>query len=414
MTPSAATANERHAIAPGVDVILAELTASLAPVGPLPPLSDRDAVLHTLEARADADPADADVRDALALVHAWVTADTGLAPTVAGIARESLVRWDAWSSTWTGRDVRTGETAMVRVLRQHASRDPLLRRQLVRDARALGPRVVGLRVFDGPEGPTLVAPLPGPMFVEGPRGGGASIGALTRLLTGTLDVLTAWEEAGVLPVRVDPAELRDAGEHLRLVVLTPGEPGPSELVHQLVTALAGWWRDPTEHAVVELIHGLDATPDTLPSEAAPRLIAALATTLAAERHALLRAESRTRVDRMRDRLLDRVERLDAAVPPPRGIAALGADLDGRTMVVRCDGRELTWGADGEEPVVVWDEDGFDVPAARRLVRARGSAGISERLNAEVGGDPRFAEAVARWTATALEVRTTRMMLAATR
>ena len=94
-----------------------------------------------------------------------------------------------------------------------------------------------------------------------------------------------------------------------------------------------------------------------------------------------------------------------------GRAALGVDLDGATLVVESDGDRVLWGQQPDEMDVVYDiADGFDVPAARRLVRTRGSAPVSERLNLEVSGDPEFADRISRWISAALELRTVRMLL----
>lgn len=390
-------------------MILDELAELLETLERPPSVHPADALLHTLEARADADPSDGAVRDALLAAHARVTADAGLRPVVGGVQREHLVRWDAITSTWVGHDVRTGEPAMVRVARTSVARDPLLRRQLVRDARALGPLVPGLRVVDD-EVLCLVAPLPGPAFQAAGGGGTAGIGALARMVTHTIGGLVAWEERGLGLPRLDDTELRDAGDRLVVVVLTPFSSTDSAHVLRLVAdALAAWWRDGAEHPIAELVHALaDTSPDTL-GDAARRTVSALATALASERHAIVRAAEVSTLGLRKEALLEWVERLDVASPPPQGAAALGVDLDGHTLVVTSDGLVVTWGR-AEAPDVVLDEDGFDVPVARKLVRTRGTSPISERLNAEVGGDPVFAERIARWVAAALDLRTTRLLL----
>ncbi len=390
-------------------MILDELAELLETLERPPSVHPADALLHSLEARADADPSDGAVRDALLAAHGRVMAEAGLRPVVGGVQREQLVRWDATTSTWVGHDVRTGEAAMVRVARASVARDPLLRRQLVRDARALGPLVPGLRVVDD-EIPCLVAPLPGPAFQVAAAGGTAGVPALARMVTHTIAGLVAWEERGLGLPRLDDMELRDAGDRLVVVVLTPlSDTDSRHVLATVADALGAWWRDESDHPLAELVHALcDTAPDTL-GDAARRTVSALATALAGERHAIVRAAEVASLGLRKEALLEWVERLDVASPPPQGAAALGVDLDGHTLVVTSDGVVVTWGL-AEAPDVVYDEDGFDVPVARKLVRTRGTSPISERLNAEIGGDPVFAERIVRWVAAALELRTTRLLL----
>ncbi|MCB9681287.1 MAG: hypothetical protein H6733_07415 [Alphaproteobacteria bacterium] len=370
-------------------------------------------LLARLERATDADPVDADRRLALLAVHARATADAGLRPVVASVQRDLLVRWDDTSSTWTGTDVRTGGPGMVRVLRPHAARDPLLRRQLVRDARALGRVLPDLRHDD--EASAIALPLAGPVLTPGPDVGQAGDNALVRLVARTLHHLVRWEQAGLgLPDAVDE-ELRDAGDHLQLACLTPTPPGDAgPLIARIATLLEAWWQAHREHPVADLLEGLASAPPEAATDAAEACRAALAETLAATRHTLVQSRFLVHAATRRERLARAVAALDIAVDPPAGAAALGVDLDGRTLVVRSDGQQVVWGVPGAEGEVVFDlDDGFDVPAARRLVRVRGSAPVSARLNAEVGGDPLFADRITRWTSAALQLRTVRLMLEAT-
>ncbi|HMV67636.1 MAG TPA: hypothetical protein PKA64_12360, partial [Myxococcota bacterium] len=100
------------------------------------------------------------------------------------------------------------------------------------------------------------------------------------------------------------------------------------------------------------------------------------------------------------------------VPPPRGRAAVGVSLDGRTLVVQNYDRVVLWGPVGDRPEVIWSADaGLDPQLARRLLRTRGSAPVSERLNREVEGNPVYVDRIARWAAGQLELRTLRLLLA---
>jgi hypothetical protein len=365
-------------------------------------------VVARLEARAEAWPADLRLRRALLDAHAQATAGSGLRPVVAGVRREALVRWDAWTTTWEGFQVDDGAPALVRAPRPEAARDPLLRRQLQREGRALR-AVLPVEEHEG----ALVLPLPGPAFRTSPAGGIAGDDAFPGLVARTLAGVVRWEDAGLGVPRASAAEVRDAGDRLVIATLTLPEPGGTvDTIVRLAAGLRAWWSGSSEHPLAALLDGLVAAPPEAAAEASERCVTTLAEMLAATRHDAVRLRRRILEDRRHERLEQAVLALEAAVPPPSGVAALGVDLHGATLVVRSDGERITWGPAGAE-ALLWDvEDGFDVPAARRLVRARGAAPVSARLNREIGGDPVFAEAVARWVSAALDLRTVAKLLEA--
>lgn len=372
-------------------------------------LDDRS-LLATVEARADAAPADGAARRLVETVHAWWTADAGLPPVVSGVTRSELVRWDARTTTWTGPRVDGSGAGMVRVLRPSVARDPVWSRQLRREGEALRHALPDLR-FDTSPLPALSVPLPGPAFVTGPRGGHAGTGALVGLLARTTTSLAARERAGVGFAEPDAGELRDADTHLAWICLTAfDDADPAAVIAAVAIALRSWWDPGTSDALTDVLEALVAAPPRSMEDAADHLRATLATVLAARRHAIaLTARNRTRLDR-RDRLEDLVERLAAIAVPPAGHGAVGVDLEGQTLVITSRLGQVTFGPQGAQAILADHDGSLDAPLTRRLLRARAGAPISERLNDEVGGDPVFVERIVRWASAALQLRTIRLLL----
>lgn len=366
--------------------------------------------IAALEARADADPRDMAVRDAFMAAHGFLTAEQGLGPVVAGVLRERLVRWDAWSTTWVGSHALTGGRTQVRVLRPWAARDPMQRRMLARDARALQGIIEGVRLEA--DGGAIVAPLPGPEAQPVPHGGHVGADALVALVVRSIGHLTRWEQAGLGLDELAPGELCDAGDRLVAVTLTPQPPADAAPILRLVAGhVRAWWSEATDHPLADLLAGFAELPPRTVAEAAETCRAALASVLADTRHGVLRRDRSLRQRDERARLTLAIQRLAAAVDPPRGRAAVGVGLDGKTLVVQNYDRVVLWGAVGERPEVIWSEsDGLDPQLARRLLRVRGSAPVSERLNREVEGNPVYVDRIARWTAGQLELRTLRLLL----
>jgi hypothetical protein len=375
----------------------------------LPPWHAPD-LLEALERAADARPADAELRSALRAVHDHVTAPIGLSPAPGGVQRRTLIRWDRWTTTWTGTLASTGRMAMVRVLRPHA--DPVIRRTLNRDAQALSFVLPDLR-HDDHDG-CIVLPLPDPPFAHGPRGGMATPEALVRLVIRSLHVLGQWERHGLSPCAPELEELRDAGDHLYIACLTPAP--ISELpssVRAFAEAISHWWDDQGDHPLDDLIHGLLVLATSSPSEAAHHAVHALASHLADQRWSVHRRQVQLRRASQRQRLTHAIEQLVALVPPPEGTGAMGVDMDGAPLIASSNGREVWFGTPGHEEVVVGDDGTIQVAAARRLLRARASAPLNLRLNEEIGGDPVEAERLGRWTSSRLDLRALHLLLRAT-
>lgn len=305
--------------------------------------------------------------------------------------RDGLVRFDTWTATWVGTDPAAAAPCLVRTLRPHAVRRPVLVRAFRAEAQALQ-RVLAVSVGDGWSRLSLAGWPAEPVTGD----------ALTRALGWAFADLERWKAAGLVPPAPGPLELRaDASGRVRLATL----------------GLGARWDD----ALAALLDRLDLRDDAPASaawlprpasleEAARRWQAAAASGLTERRHALAARWRAGRQSSRRARLRDLVGRLDAAVPPPAGVGAVGVDLDGRITVVRGAAGVVTFGPDGAAEVA-WDRvDGIRPALVRRLLRARALSPPNPVLDAQVGGDPARTEALCRWLAEAHRLRTVRMLL----
>lgn len=361
-------------------------------------------LLRVLEARAEARPQDRALDALVEAAHLQLTAGDGLPAVVAGVRPEALVRWDAWSSTWDGIRVVTGERARVRVLRASVRGQPAWSRALVRAGRALE-GLAPVAIHRGPW-PALVAPLPGVPLVEG---GERPVSALVRLAVTGLARLTAWERAGLGLGDAGSHEWCDAGDTLVRVGLTPvsaGDAGPS--LRALVEGLVDHDGETEVHA---LLRGLVALPPRTAGAAAISLQHALGSHLAGVRHQVAARADRLAASDRRGRLSRLATRLAEAVPPPVGRGVIGVDLDGQPVVL--EGRQggLWLGSPDAVTTALYTPEGGVVPRpARRALRIRGAAPLKEWLQRSVDGDTAFADAATRWLAGRLSLRTVRMLL----
>lgn len=386
---------------------LVTLLADALPGGPPPESPTR---LRELEAEADRRGWDPLLERAIASVHGQTIAGSEHPPVVAGIRRRSLVRWDARTTTWDGAHVASGAPAMIRTLRPAPARDPAIRRAFVRQMRALDGLVKDLVIVDGVECAAW-APLPGPAFQPSLTTPEVDAAALARLTVTGLGALVQWEAAGLGCPTPDPRELRDGGDHLAFVCLTPSAAGHAgTAVAELATAILAWWDDGPEGPVSDVVRMLAWAPSQSASDAAAQLRRALVQDLTGRRHGLVIRARQVNAAGRRDRFIDLLDRLDAASPPPDGRGALGVDLEGRTVVVESDGEEVVLLCGAVEPDLVYEPEGGLIPSrARRMLQLRASAAPNPRLHAEVGGDPAFVEAICRWTAAAQELRLMRKL-----
>jgi len=381
----------------------------------LPGVEDPARLLRAVEALADRKPADRAIALAVHGAHALATCGDGVPAIVAGVRREALVRWDEWTATWDGPAVATGAPARVRALRAGASRDPVLRRALIRAGtvvqEALGDLVVAA---DESPWPALRVALPGaPLSPRADADDRQRPEVLARLIGTAVADFARWEATRIGLPALSPREVLDTGHGLRIVCLTPdaeGEAGPS--IAGLARTLQRWWGEGDEGAVEALLDGLATFPPRLAAEAGRQVRDALAQDLAAARHRL-RARSLivSRQDR-EARLYDAVARLGEAVPPPEGRGPVGVDLEGRITVVESRAGRVRWGPDGEAVLVREFDGNIEVREARRLLRAHAAAPPNPRFAAEVGGTPEDALRICRWVASALQLRTIALLLAA--
>jgi hypothetical protein len=379
--------------------------------GAWPPTTDPVALLRALEDRADADPGHRPLAHAVELAHALAMADQQLPLIIAAVRRSHLVRWDTWTTTWIGSDVASGVRTMARVLRPSFSRDPVVRRALRRDARALGAIDTELRWVEHPL-PALRRPMPGATLTADFADGG-SPSALVRLLMTGLASLGRWERAVIPTPGLAPEEWVVVDGNLCVACLTPGKTATT--AHDELRTLAHGLRlhgsNTATTPVDEVIDGLLTFPPETVEEAGILVRKALAQYLTGLRHRLEREHRVVAVNTHHGTLSSLLSRLHHATPPPRGVGAVGVDLDGNVRVVQSNGETVSWGSYGRDLVDIRDADGTLFPIeARRLLRTRAAAPPNPRLSAKVSGSDEFTEAICRWVASAHHLRTMRLLV----
>lgn len=389
------------------------LSTRLRP-GTWPPVEEPARLLRALEEAADRRPSDAALAETLRQAHGLATAGDGVPSVVAGVRREAVVRWDTWTATWDGPHLASGRPSRVRALRSHAARDPVLRRALLREGRALQEAVgdLGLQGEEGPW-PALRVALPGaPLPLAAEEGDRGRTDLLGRMLGAAIADLARWEHLRLGLPPLDRRELIDTGDGLRIVCLSPVEPREAgERVRAVALALEAW-SGAGDSSVETLLAGFATFPPRTAHEAATQLRAALAQELAAQRHQLgrrwVRIHARARVAD----LLDRVLRLHHACPPPEGRGAVGVDLDGRITLVRCEAGEVRWGPEDDLAPIRAADGEIRVREARRLLRTRAASPPNPRLDERVGGSAGYADDLCRWLTAAVQLRTIRLLLEA--
>jgi hypothetical protein len=381
----------------------------------LPGTEDPPHLLRELEALGDRRPANRAVAEAIQAAHGMVTAGDGLPATVGGVHREELVRWDGWTSTWDGPHLPTGGYARVRVLRAHAARDPVLRRALQREMRALQGALSDLPVV-AEEGrwPALLVHLPGSPISSSAEGDDLRRPeTLVRMLCTAVADLSRWERQRLGLPPLATRELLHTGTGIRIVCLTAVAPGDVGVhVARIAEVLEDWWGDGPESPVDALLGGLVAFPPRTTGEAEEQIRATLAEDLTDRRHRLASRERQLRDEERIARLYATLRRLEDAVPPPEGRGAVGVDMQGRTTVVQSREGCIRWGPHPDPTLVRSQSGALEVREARRLLRARAASPPNPRLQAEVGGDPEAVDTVCQWLSAAIRLRTVRKLLEA--
>jgi hypothetical protein len=316
---------------------------------------------------------------------------------------------------------------MIRALRPPAASEPAWQRMVRREARVLAP-LADIDLYEGPGGPVLRLPLTGR-----PLGTPPLTGELARPLLTGLAALRRWERAGLgllAPAR-DELRVDDRGV-VKVACLWPVQgtvqPALTALASRLLGAVgdrgddalgAGAADGIAWEALLARVRAL-AEHDSTAADAGRLARSALAEGLAARRHALVAAWRGASHRRRSARLVDLVQRLQSAVPAPTGRGAIGVDLDGAVTAVTSDGLTVRWATpdrleddaddDADDDVVYEPSQGVRPATARRLLRSRALCPSNPVLDAEVGGRPAQTEAICRWVAAALQLRTIRLLL----
>ncbi|MBT3220740.1 MAG: hypothetical protein HN348_16760 [Proteobacteria bacterium] len=369
-------------------------------------VADPPRLVRILEEELESCPTPRGLLDALFHANDLLNSAKRLPPVIGGVRRSEMVRWDSWTATWDGTNMSTGSSMQIRVLREGANRDPVLRRALVREARVLRNLVPGVTVLGG-EWPSLIAPHPGPALTLHQQA--LSFTTVARMFGSALGDLQKWEDAGLGIEGLSPLELRETPQGLRFVCLTPGRPEGMKLA---LEQLAGILLDQAilaETSIVELLQSIAALPPETAGEAGEMWCRALAADLTAQRHALQSQWHGLIHSTRAARLMSSVQRLLKALPPPPGRGAVGVGLEGETLAVECADGVIRWGSSPAQ--LVYDgESGFEARESRRMLRSRASALPNARLSKEIGGELSFTENICRWVSAGLKLRTIGLLL----
>lgn len=378
------------------------LGSLLKEAGLAPDLANRpDRALALLEARAERAEESPPCTPALIALVDRLSASADPPPPLDPSSAE-LVRWDAISATFVGAPREGSLPALVRALRPHIASSPQARRHMIREQARLEP-LIGAQLAEGADkAPLILVPLPGEPL---PRRRGDAL--VRPLLTG-LSALARWESHGLGLPWLLPEEMRLVGGEVHITCAEPAPPPLSLAIASLADALV----DPIDDsALATTVRALALHPPETVADADRIIRAALAENLTARRHDLAARWQQTWHRNQESRLYDAVERLYAALGPPEGRGAVSVDLEGRITVVESDPRQIRWGPERAAEAVFDREEGFYPIVARRLLRARAVSPPNPSLDARIGGSPQSTDAICRWVAAGLKLRTVRMLLA---
>jgi hypothetical protein len=375
----------------------------------LPPCSEALALRQGLEEACAEDPFDEELARLLFHSHTLVQLLEMASDPMGPMRPEKLVRWDQWTSTWSGTDRRTGQDYLIRIIHRDKRLDPFFTRALRRDKHVLETFYPKLQLT-GEHDEMLVLPLEGAPY-------GHSQGALpfnqgVALIGQGLDFLERWREQGLTAPQLSLLELRDDGGNLRITCLSPfSKHNNATPVHHLLGLLQPACEGTESiQAFFKLIHTFQG--DDL-DRIGGAWRALLSATLTTERHRLALQWRRVFVANRASRLYAAVERLHRAFPAPAGRGVLGVDMNGMPLVLESTPELIRWGSEGENKLILGPDRVLQPREARRALRARASATLNQRLHMENQADPLFTEAICAWLSSSMRLRAVRLMLEAT-
>jgi len=340
--------------------------------------------------------------------HALAKAMQRGSEQIGDIHPETLIRWDKWTSTWIGTERNTGRAYQVRVINRENQPSPFFSRALRREKRALETLFPAIQ-YGSEEEEFIALPLPGAPFGEGH--GALPLHNGIKLIGRALAFFEKWSDAGLVPPRLSPHELRDHDGLLTISCLSPfcGE-GSSSAVNAILPLLRPSCEG-TEH-LADFFEALAEFPDadlSLVEQSWRRL---LARALTQDRHQLAIRWRQSSVSDRATRLYRAVQRLHEAFPAPTGRGVLGVDLEGLPLLVESTSEQLSWGPKGHFSLINAQDQPLSPREARRVLRARASAALNARLHEEHDADPQFTEAICAWLSSSMRLRAVRLMLEA--
>jgi hypothetical protein len=355
---------------------------------------DTTKIIRDVEEKLSLQPEDDGLQALLVMAFDHGQAHEALDVAPYGLHRTTLIGWDRWSTTWLGHDIATGRCGKLRILRPDCRSHPVALRVLERDARRLFPVLPALKVYadalticlSDDDKPQPERPLFLSLIVTHSRWATHGLG---------------WPQDLSHALHVGPAGLE-------ILCLTP-EPtraGPDAWEH-----LTRWLNTRYDLEHVEnhepLLRTLTSMRGGRPDET---LRAALKQELVRQWHALRTRRTEAHTLGRAQRLNDLLDRLHHATPPPQGRAAVGVSPDGTLTMVQSDGSTLSWGTEEDTSVIAHEGQPIDAPAGRQLLRARAMGVPSEHLQAQAGGDASYLFHATAWVASALKLRTLRLLL----
>lgn len=372
-------------------------------------LGEAELAREPLRQHLDAHPADGAALAAYLAVLDVLGALSGVPAQLGGVRIEEVVRWDDVSVTVDGTRLADASPFRLRVVRSDRRGDALVALRFAAETRALLETQGGITQLDSdwPHGAVALDGMPFAVDEEDDEVVPAEF--IGRALASGLLALGERESAGLGVPELVPADFVDEPAGLRLVVLSAGGPLPPS---EAVRPLARWLAELPHRGgpLADVLSILASEPASSVGDAASRCVQALASDLAARRHAVSERWVATAHARRKARLTEALDRLIAAVPAPLGRGALGVDLDGSIIALVSTPEGLSLETPGGRAALTKGGVIVDAPAARRALRIQASAPRSAHLDAQVQGQPGFADAATRWLASALRLRTLKALL----
>jgi hypothetical protein len=301
----------------------------------------------------------------------------------------------------------TGQAYLLRLILPEQQGIPLYRRSLRREFQLLTPLYDAAKLIEDDTW-ALILPLRGDPFTDcqTPLPFRHAIPLMGSALIG----LEQWAKADIMPPPPSSQELREEQGHLKIYCLSPlaGDSLPAALAGLCDNLQSSCSGSPIE----EFVTSLKEFPNDQFQEVSKRWRSFLAEALSIKRHTIAVKWRAEQVSTRASRLNNSVIRLIEACAAPTGKGVLGVDLNGQTLIIESNQGHIYWGSSEERNLILSPEDELSPSQARRVLRARASASLNNRLHTEHQADPAFTEAICSWLSSSMRLRAVRLLLRA--